>query len=78
MNNNKKLEVLRVYNKNPAIQEVIYTSMIEECAPEGLFTEQVLFILMLYLSKQTTQEKNLSKSVEEIKKTGVTQKGENV
>ena len=29
MNNNKKLEVLRVYNLNPSIQEVIEALMIE-------------------------------------------------
>ena len=50
MNDNKGVKVLlkviqRIYNKNPEIQEVIYASMIEVCAEEGISPEQVFFIL---------------------------------
>ena len=55
MKDKKKLEVLlkviqRVYDKNPGIQEVIDPSMMEVCAEEGVFPEQVFFILLLSLS----------------------------
>ena len=55
MKDKKKLEVLlkviqRVYDKNPGIQEVIGASMIEVCAEEGVFPEQVFVILLLSLS----------------------------
>ena len=56
--------------------------MIEVYAEKDLSPEQVFFILLLSLSQRLLKKKNLSKSVEEIKKQlkkilGVTQKEEN-
>ena len=71
-----------VYDKNPEMREVIDASMIEVYAEEDVSPEQGFFILSLSLSQRLLKKKNLSKSVEEIKKQlkkilGVTQKGEN-
>ena len=38
--------IQRVYDKNPGIQEVIDASMREVCTEEGVYTEQVVFILL--------------------------------
>ena len=48
MKDNKRVKVSlkviqRIYDKNPAIQEVIDASMIEVCAEEGISPEQVFF-----------------------------------
>ena len=56
--------------------------MIEVYAEKDLSPEQVFFILLLPLSQRLLKKKNLSKSVEEIKKQlkkilGVTQKEQN-
>ena len=45
----KRIKVLlkvRIYNKNPEIQEVIGASMIEVCAGEDVSPEQVFFMLL--------------------------------
>ena len=54
--NRKKLEVLlkvtkRFYHKNSGMQEMTDVSMIEVCAEETVFLGQVVFILLLLLSK---------------------------
>ena len=77
------LQVMQiVYDKNPGMREVIDASMIEVYAEEDVSPEQDFFILLLSLSQRLLKKKNLSKSVEEIKKQlkkilGVTQKEEN-
>ena len=48
MKDNKRIKVLlkviqTIYDKNPEMQEVIDTSMIEVYAEEGMFPEQVFF-----------------------------------
>ena len=43
--------IKRIYDKNPAIQEMIDASMIELYAEEDVSTEQVFFILLLFLKK---------------------------
>ena len=63
------LQVMQiVYDKNPGMREVIDASMIEVYAEEDVSPEQVFFILPLSLSQRLLKKKNLSKSVEEIKK----------
>ena len=63
------LQVMQiVYDKNPEMREVIDASMIEVCAEEDVSPEQGFFILSLSLSQRLLKKKNLSKSVEEIKK----------
>ena len=70
MNEKKKLEVLlqvikKIYDKNLGMQEVIDASMIEACAEEGVSPEQFFFCCVFII--MATEEKYLSKIVEEIK-----------
>ena len=71
MKDKKKLDVLlkvikRIYDKDPGMQEMIDASMMEVCAEEGVSPEQVFFYFAVVFIIMATQEKNLSKSVEEI------------
>ena len=59
--------IKRVYDKNPGMQEMIDASMIEKCAEESVSPEQIFFYFGVVFIIMATQEKNLSKSVEEIK-----------
>ena len=59
--------IKRIYDKNPAMQEMIDALMIELCAEEDVSTEQVFFYFAVVFKIMATQEKNLSKSVEETK-----------
>ena len=72
MNEKKKLEVLlqvikKIYDKNLGMQEVIDASMIEACAEEGVSPEQFFFFFCCVFIIMATEEKYLSKIVEEIK-----------
>ena len=49
------------------MQEMIDALMIELCAEEDVSTEQVFFYFAVVFKIMATQEKNLSKSVEETK-----------
>ena len=48
------------------MQEMMDVSLIEVCAEEGVSTEQVLFYFAVVFIITAAQEKNVSKSVEEI------------
>ena len=72
MNEKKKLEVLlqvikKIYDKNLGMQEVIDASMIEACAEEGVSPEQFFFFFCCVFIIMATEEKYMSKIVEEIK-----------
>ena len=72
MNEKKKVEVLlqvikKIYDKNLGMQEVIDASMIEACAEEGVSPEQFFFFFCCVFIIMATEEKYLSKIVEEIK-----------
>ena len=69
MKDKKKLEVLIkvikiIYDKNPGMQEMIDSLMIEVCTEEGASPEQVFFAVVVII--MTNQERNLTKSIEEI------------
>ena len=69
MKDKKKLEVLIkvikiIYDKNPGMQEMIDSLMIEVCTEEGASLEQVFFAVVVII--MTNQERNLTKSIEEI------------
>ena len=62
MKDKNKLEVLlkviqRAYAKSPGMQEVIYPSVIELYAEEGVSPEQLLFIFLLSLSQWPLKKK---------------------
>ena len=70
MKDKKKLEVLIkvikiIYDKNPGMQEMIDSLMIEVCTEEGTSPEQVFFAVVVII--MTNQERNLTKSIGEIK-----------
>ena len=69
MKDKKKLEVLIkvikiIYDKNPGMQEMIDSLMIEVWTEEGASPEQVFFAVVVII--MTNQERNLTKSIEEI------------